>query len=54
MWESVGAVEVFAGASGDRAVVEPVVSELLTRFDEHVTHYTLALAHHPPPRTEDL
>jgi len=29
-------------------------SRMLTRFDEHVPQYTLALAHQPPPRAEDV
>jgi hypothetical protein len=44
VWESIGAVKAFAGDDYERAVVEPIVSDLLTRFDEHVTHFTLALA----------
>jgi hypothetical protein len=47
VWESVGAVKAFAGDDHERAVIEPIVSDLLTRFDEHVTHFTLALAVHP-------
>ncbi|MBV9359492.1 MAG: antibiotic biosynthesis monooxygenase [Chloroflexi bacterium] len=43
-WESIDAIRAFAGASYDRAVVEPVVRELLTRFDDHVSHFTVALS----------
>lgn len=46
VWESLAAVKAFAGDDYERAVVEPIVSDLLARFDEHATHFTLALAHH--------
>src|SRR5437868_7027629 len=42
-WESMQAVTSFAGEESDRAVVEPIVSELLTYFDNSVTHYRLML-----------
>jgi heme-degrading monooxygenase HmoA len=41
-WESLEAVKAFTGESYERAVVEPAVSELLERFDDEVTHYTIA------------
>lgn len=41
-WESLDAVKAFAGESYELAVVEPAVRELLERFDEHVTHFTIA------------
>jgi heme-degrading monooxygenase HmoA len=44
MWKSLEAVKAFAGDDYERAVVEPVVRELLVRFDERVTHFTVALA----------
>ncbi len=40
-WESLAAVRGFAGEDYDRAVVEPVVAELLDSFDERVRHYTV-------------
>jgi heme-degrading monooxygenase HmoA len=40
-WASLEAVKAFAGEDYERAVVEPVVRELLERFDEHVTHHTI-------------
>ncbi|MDQ6714191.1 MAG: antibiotic biosynthesis monooxygenase [Candidatus Dormibacteraeota bacterium] len=43
-WESIEAVKAFAGEDYQRAVVEPVVGELLNRFDERVAHFTLAVA----------
>src|ERR1700737_467654 len=42
VWESLDAVRTFAGSNYEEAVVEPVVRELLTRFDDHVRHFTLA------------
>lgn len=43
-WDSIDAVKAFAGDDYDRAVVEPAVRQLLTRFDENVRHFTVALA----------
>jgi heme-degrading monooxygenase HmoA len=42
-WESIDAIKAFAGEDLERAVVEPIVSEILTRFDDHVVHYSIAL-----------
>lgn len=47
-WESIESVKAFAGDDYEKAVVEPVVRELLNRFDERVAHFTVALA---APRT---
>jgi heme-degrading monooxygenase HmoA len=44
VWESIEAITAFAGDDYERAVVEPIVHELLTRVDEQVTHFTLTLA----------
>jgi hypothetical protein len=43
-WNSIDAVKAFAGENYEQAVVEPVVRELLTRVDDRVTHFTVALA----------
>jgi heme-degrading monooxygenase HmoA len=43
-WESLEAVKGFAGEAYESAVVDPAVRELLERFDNRVTHYTIALA----------
>ena len=43
-WESIESVRAFAGEDYEKAVVEPVVRELLNRFDDRVTHFTVALA----------
>jgi hypothetical protein len=42
-WVSLDAIRAFAGEDYTSAVVEPVVSELLTRFDAHVSHYSVAV-----------
>lgn len=42
-WRSLDAVKAFAGDDHERAVVEPVVHELLESFDERVSHFTLAV-----------
>ncbi len=42
-WESIDAVRAFAGEAYDRAVVEPAVREMLGRFDDRVSHYTVVL-----------
>jgi heme-degrading monooxygenase HmoA len=44
VWDSIESVKAFAGENYEHAVVEPVVRELLNRFDDHVTHFTVALA----------
>jgi len=44
VWESIDAVKAFAGDEYERAVVEPIVGDLLERYDEEVTHFTLAVA----------
>jgi hypothetical protein len=41
---SIDAVKAFAGEDYEAAVVEPVVRQLLTRFDDRVTHFTVAVA----------
>ena len=47
VWESIEAIKAFAGDDYERAVVEPVVRDLLTRFDDDVAHFTLALTASP-------
>lgn len=42
-WDSLDAIRAFAGGSVDRAVVEPVVGELLERWDDGVTHFEVAV-----------
>ena len=44
VWESIDAVRAFAGDEYEKAVVEPIVRDLLERFDDKVTHYTVAVA----------
>src|SRR5262249_53862396 len=43
-WESIDAVRAFAGDQHERAVVEPIVRDLLERFDDDVKHFSLAFA----------
>jgi heme-degrading monooxygenase HmoA len=42
-WDSIDAVKAFAGENYEKAVVEPAVRDLLTRFDDRVKHFTVAL-----------
>jgi heme-degrading monooxygenase HmoA len=44
VWESLDSVKAFAGEDHDLAVVEPIVGDLLNRFDDRVTHFTVAVA----------
>jgi heme-degrading monooxygenase HmoA len=44
VWASIASVKAFAGEDHEQAVVEPVVREMLTRFDDRVIHYSVALA----------
>ena len=48
VWESIDAVRAFAGDRYERAVVEPVVRDLLDRVDDSVSHFTIAVAHREP------
>jgi hypothetical protein len=47
VWESLDSVKAFAGEHYEEAVVEPVVRELLNRFDDRVTHFTVDFAARP-------
>jgi hypothetical protein len=42
IWESIDAIRGFAREDAERAVVEPIVSEMLTRFDDRAAHYSIA------------
>jgi heme-degrading monooxygenase HmoA len=44
VWESIDSIKAFAREDIDAAVVEPVVRGLLDRFDDRVSHYTVAVA----------
>lgn len=44
VWDSIDSVKAFAGEDCGKAVVEPIVRDLLERFDDDVTHFTLAVA----------
>ena len=42
VWDSIESIKAFAGENCEKAVVEPIVSYLLERFDDDVTHYAVA------------
>jgi hypothetical protein len=44
VWDSIHSVKAFAGEDHNVAVVEPIVRDLLDRFDDLVTHFTVAVA----------
>jgi heme-degrading monooxygenase HmoA len=44
LWESMAAIQRFAGPDPVAAVVEPEARALLTRFDAHVTHAEVRVA----------
>jgi heme-degrading monooxygenase HmoA len=46
-WDSFSAVDAFAGADREAAVVAPEAAALLSDFDKRVRHYELALAQFP-------
>lgn len=39
LWDSMEAVDRFAGPEPEKAVIEPEARTALTSFDEYVTHY---------------
>jgi heme-degrading monooxygenase HmoA len=39
LWESMDAIQKFAGTEPNRAVVEPEARAVLTSFDDSVTHF---------------
>ena len=43
LWESMEAIEQFAGSSPQRAVVAPEARALLSGFEEHVKHHEIAV-----------
>lgn len=43
IWESVAALKAFAGATYEKAVVEPIVHDLLERCDDEATHFTIVV-----------
>jgi hypothetical protein len=42
-WDSIESVKAFAGDDYEKAVVEPIVGQLLNRFDDRVAHFTVAV-----------
>jgi heme-degrading monooxygenase HmoA len=45
LWESMDAVQRFAGAEPNRAVVEPEARAVLASFDDFVTHFEVVTNH---------
>jgi heme-degrading monooxygenase HmoA len=43
LWDSIEAIQRFAGEHPEKAVVEPAARAVLTDFDEDVAHYTVPL-----------
>ena len=43
-WESLAAIEAFAGKDREVAVVAPEAAALLTDYDRRVRHYEIAIA----------
>ena len=43
LWDSMDAVRTFAGATPERAVVEPEAQAALVRYDTEVRHYELVV-----------
>ena len=43
LWESHQAIEAFAGANIDTAIVEPAARAVLSEFDDFARHYEVAL-----------
>jgi heme-degrading monooxygenase HmoA len=46
-WASLSAIEAFAGADSETAVVAAEAAALLTDFDKRVRHYEVAVAQFP-------
>jgi heme-degrading monooxygenase HmoA len=44
-WETIEAIDVFAGTDREAAVVAPEAAALLTDFDRRVRHYEVAFSH---------
>lgn len=42
VWESLRAVQAFAGQNPEVAVVPPVVQAMMAAYDRNVTHYEIA------------
>lgn len=41
LWETMAAVRKFAGATPEKAIVEPAARAMLTSFDDVVTHFEI-------------
>jgi heme-degrading monooxygenase HmoA len=47
VWESLQAIQAFAGSSTDSAVVPPLVQGLMLSYDTQVAHYEIAHTFEP-------
>lgn len=48
-WENMEAIQQFAGATADIAVVPPAAQEMMVRYDPVVRHYTEVVTTMPAP-----
>jgi heme-degrading monooxygenase HmoA len=39
LWDSIEAIQKFAGTEPNKAVVEPEARAVMTKFDKYVTHF---------------
>ena len=46
-WASLAAIDAFAGADREAAVITPEAAALLTDYDKRVRHYEVAIAEFP-------
>lgn len=47
VWESLSAIQAFAGRDPEVAVVPPVVQAMMSAYDRHVVHYEVAEIYAP-------
>lgn len=49
-WQSFAAIDTFAGADREQAIVTSEAAALLSDYDKRVRHYEIAFKEFPPPR----
>src|SRR5262245_24741796 len=47
VWESLAAIQIFAGPDPEVAVVPPLVQAMMVRYDQRVVHYEVADTYSP-------
>jgi heme-degrading monooxygenase HmoA len=47
LWESLTAIQAFAGQNAEVAVVPPVIQAMMADYDRHVVHYEVAETYAP-------